>query len=291
MRALLLCLFLFSCNAYSQQDNPDMQQSVVLLIVKVSDFYGRTEEGKVTVVQYRPNGPGPFPIVLLNHGRNPDDRSTPARFYFYEQARFFVERGFAVFVPTRIGYGENSGNFDPENNGSCANKQYAPMAEAASTEILAVLDYAKQQPYADPKRVLLVGQSVGGYATTAAAARNPDGLIAAINFAGGSGGDPVRHPGVPCVPDRMEAMYRQFGATTKVPMLWIYTQNDQYFNPTYSQAWHAAFVDAGGQAEYHLLPAFARNGHTLFSNGTRIWSPVVAEFLGKVGFSAEPVKH
>ncbi|WP_238534074.1 hypothetical protein [Herbaspirillum lusitanum] len=40
--------------------------------------------------------------------------------------------------------------------------------------------------------------------------------------------------------------YVRFGKTAKAPMLWIYIENDQYFNPAHSKAWHAAFVKAGG---------------------------------------------
>ena len=165
------------------------------------------------------------------------------------------------------------------------------MALAASTEILAVLDYAKQQSYVDPERVLLVGQSVGGYSTTATAARNPRGLIGAINFAGGSGGDPIKHPGVPCQGERLEHIYASFGATTTVPMLWIYTENDKYFGPDYSTAWHAAFVKAGGKANFRLLPPYSSNGHTLFASGIVIWAPIVSDFLGSLQFNAKPIAH
>lgn len=293
MRHFLLCLSLaatsFIVNA--QQLANDLHESVTSLDVKVKDFYGREETGKVVVSQFRPDGGGPFPILILNHGRSSSNRSDPPRFRYTKQVRFFTERGFAVFVPTRIGYGEQGTRFDPEDSGSCNSKDFAPMAEAASTEILTVLKYAKEQSYADPKRVLIVGQSVGGYSTVATAAKHPEGLIAAINFAGGSGGDPASRPGIPCQGNRLEDMYARFGKTTQAPMLWIYTENDQYFNPAHSKAWHAAFVKAGGNAEYRLLPPFAKNGHTLFANGVEVWSPVVAEFLGKQGFNAEPVKH
>jgi dienelactone hydrolase len=288
MRFFLFSLFLLAENSYAAGLDVSLNESVNSITVKVADMYGRSEEGTVTITQFKPNGPGPFPILILNHGRSPTDRSNPPRFRYTKQARFFVERGFAVFEPTRIGYGQEGTRFDPEDSGSCNNKAYAPMAVAASTEIIAVLNYAKQQNYVDPTRVLLVGQSVGGYTTTATAALAPSGLVAAINFAGGSGGDPKSHPGVPCQGNRLEEMYASFGKTTKVPMLWIYTENDQYFSPTYSKAWHAAFVNAGGNAEYHLLPPFAENGHTLFSNGTEIWSPVVTDFLRKINFNADP---
>lgn len=288
--ACCLCAAAWSGHA-AEQVQPlaqDLNEAVSRLPVTVKNLYGRSVTGNLIVTQFKPAGAGPFPIVIINHGRG-SDRSTPGRFRYTQQARFFTERGFAVFVPTRLGYGDTGVEPDPEDSGGCRDKDYAPMAEAASNEVLAVLAYAKQQPYVNPERVLLVGQSVGGYTTTATAAKMPQGLVAAINFAGGSGGDPETHPGVPCQGAKLESMYAQFGKTAKVPMLWIYTENDLYFGPQYSQAWYAAFNKAGGQAEFKLLPPFAKNGHMLFVSGLNIWEPLVAEFLGRNGFPAEPL--
>ena len=265
----------------------DLHESVTVIPVNVKDMFGRDVTGEVVITQFKPDGDGPFPILILNHGRSATNRAAPPRFRYTQQARYFVKRGFAVFAPTRIGYGEKGTSFDPEESGNCNNKNYGPMAEAAGKEILAVLDYAKKQSYVDASRVLLVGQSVGGYSTVATAAKKPEGLIAAINFAGGSGGNPAERPGEPCQPYKLEKMYAEFGANTQVPMLWIYTENDQYFSPKYSQAWHAAFVKAGGKAEFKLLPAFGKDGHSLFTAGSEIWEPVVGKFLDANGYAQQ----
>ncbi|MEO6918300.1 MAG: alpha/beta fold hydrolase [Collimonas sp.] len=287
-RCFAVCLCVSIGHASAQPLAQDINETVTKLPVTVKNLYGRDVTGDIIVTQFKPAGPGPFPPVIINHGRSGTDRSKPPRFRYTQQVRFFTERGFAVFVPTRLGYGDTGVEPDPEDSGGCAQKDYGPMAEAASTEVLAVLDYAKRQSYVNPERVLLVGQSVGGYTTTATAARMPQGLVAAINFAGGAGGDPDKHPGVPCQDGKLESMYAQFGKTSKAPMLWIYTENDLYFGPKYSQEWHAAFTKAGGHAEYKLMPAYGKNGHLLFSSGTTVWAPVVADFLDRVGFSAEP---
>jgi len=292
MRYLLLLVFyLLSFGIRAEELPQDMHESVATIDVKVKDSYDKEETGKVVITQYKPDGKGPFPIVIMNHGRSSSDRGHPLRVLYIDQAHFFTERGFTVFVPTRIGYGAMATGFDPENSGSCNNRNYNATAEASSTEILAALDYAKQQPDVDPTRVVIIGVSVGGFATTASAAKNPSGLVAAINFAGGAGGDPVGHPGIPCQGNKLEDMYSHFGSISKSPMLWIYAENDLYFNPTYSQAWHAAFVKAGGNAEYHLMPPFGKNGHVLFSKGMDIWSPIVSQFLGKLGFPEQPLAH
>ncbi|PPK45717.1 dienelactone hydrolase [Trinickia symbiotica] len=285
-RLLWICLALLVSGVRAEELRSELHESVSTIDVTVKDFYGTEQTGKVVITQFLPDGDGPFPILILNHGRSPSDRGTPPRFRYTRQVAFFVKRGFAVFEPTRIGYGQFGTQFDPEYSGKCRQKDYAPMIDAARTEELAVLEYARRQPHVDPHRIVIVGQSVGGFVTTAMAAENPDGVVGAINFAGGSGGDPVEHPGVPCQGERLEAMYSQFGKTARVPMLWIYTENDQYFSPAYSSAWHDAFVRAGGNADYRLLPPFEKNGHMLFAHGTDVWEPLVSEFLERQGFPA-----
>ncbi|AMP07620.1 alpha/beta hydrolase family protein [Collimonas pratensis] len=284
-----LCLCVWFSHVSAQPLAQDLNETVTRLPVTVKNFYGRNVSGDIIVTQFKPAGAGPFPLVIINHGRSATDRSKPPRFRYTQQVRFFTERGYAVFVPTRLGYGDAGVEPDPEESGNCNQNDYGPMAAAASTEVLAVLDYAKLQPYVNPERVLLVGESVGGYVTTAVAARMPPGLVAAINFAGGAGGDPDKHPGVPCQGGKLESMYAEFGKTSKAPMLWVYTENDLFFGPQYSRQWYAAFSKAGGQAEYKLLPPFGKNGHTLFSAGTKVWAPVVEDFLSRVGLQAAPL--
>ena len=286
LAAAVLCSIALTSNGQTQSRAADLYEATDSLTVQVTDMYGKDATGTLVVTSYKPNGSGPFPILILNHGRSGTDRSQPVRFRYTQQARFFVKLGFAVFVPTRIGYGAQGIEPDPEYSGDCNKKNYAPMAEAASKQVLAALAFAKQQGHTDPKRVVVVGQSVGGYTAIATAAKNPDGLVAAINFAGGSGGNPQTRPGDPCEGFKLEKIYAEFGAKSKVPTLWIYTENDQYFGPKYSQAWHQAFVKAGGLAEFNLLPAFAADGHTLFTAGMPLWEPVVTKFLQAQGFAA-----
>lgn len=272
-------------HSHAQNRAVDIYETKESLSLQVRDMYQREITGKVVVTSYKPTGNCPFPILILNHGRSGTDRPQPARFRYTQQACFFVKRGFAVFVPTRIGYGEFSTSPDPEDSGNCNQKNHAAMAEVASSQVIAVLAFARQQSYVDARRVVVVGQSVGGYTAIATAAKNPDGLVAAINFAGGSGGNPQTRPGVPCQAYKLEKMYADFGTTSKVPTLWIYTENDQYFAPSYSQAWHQAFVKSGGLAEFNLLPAFAADGHMLFTAGASLWEPIVTRFLEANGFS------
>jgi homoserine acetyltransferase len=77
----------------------------------------------------------------------------------------------------------------------------------------------------------------------------------------------------------------EFGRTSRVPMLWIYIENDTFFGPTLSKRMHEAFTAAGGKAEYHLMPPFGNDGHFFIGSpdAIPIWSPLVAKFLDEQG--------
>jgi hypothetical protein len=46
---------------------------------------------------------------------------------------------------------------------------------------------------------------------------------------------------------------------------------------------HQAYTEAGGNAEYHLLPPFGNEGHFLIDSPAYIplWAPLVRPFLDK----------
>jgi Dienelactone hydrolase family len=156
---------------------------------------------------------------------------------------------------------------------------------AASDQVIAALQFARTLPYVDASRWVAMGQSVGGLTTVAVAWRNPPGLVGAINFAGGSGGDPERRPGQPCMPVQIERLWRSNASTAQVPMLWLYWDNDKYWGADVPKRWHQAFTEGGGKAELHTLPAAGSDGH----NGVNIdmdhWVPIVESYLARIGFA------
>jgi invasion protein IalB len=52
-------------------------------------------------------------------------------------------------------------------------------------------------------------------------------------------------------------------------MLWIYIENDTFFGRALSKRMHQAYTEAGGNAEYHLLPPFGSEGHFLIDSPDR----------------------
>lgn len=263
----------------------DTREAVERVEVSVKDAFGKESKGALLVTTFRPQGAGPFPLVIINHGRSTDTRTTYGRQRFEGAARYFVRKGFAVAVPLRFGYGELAALGDPEDSMSCSNPRYQPAGEAAAQQVVAVAKHMQSQPDIDAKRLVVIGQSLGGFTTVAMTTLQPAGLVAAINFAGGHGGKPREQPGEPCQAFLLERLFGQWGAQSRTPMLWVYTENDQYFSAKNTRLWHESFVKNGGQAELVMVPPFGDDGHTLFVRGLDLWQPIVDAFLARHGFA------
>jgi dienelactone hydrolase len=156
------------------------------LPVRVFDAYGKTIEHTIKVTVFSDDvNPRPAPVLVLNHGRavEPEDRVKVGRARFSDASKFFVQRGFIVAVPTRIGYGVSGGE-DVEYSGACNRKNYPPGYAAAAAQTLAVLEAVRQRSDAAKNRAVVMGQSYGGATAATVASLNPPGVQASINFAG-----------------------------------------------------------------------------------------------------------
>jgi dienelactone hydrolase len=230
----------------------------------------------------RPPGPGPFRLVVVNHGttQNAERRRALPLPQFETLSAWFVRHGFAVAVPERPGHGATGGDYR-EDQGGCDDADFARAGLGAADSIAAALAYLQAQPFVRRNGAILAGHSAGGWGALALASRAPAGLAAVVNFAGGLGGRSYDQPDNNCAPQRLIATAGAFGRTTRVPTLWLYAENDSYFPPRLSGAMAAAFRAAGGKVDYRLLPASGAEGHfVVLSPGSEsIWGPVVERFL------------
>lgn len=255
--------------------------------VQVTDMYNKRVEQTIRVTTFVDDEtPQPRPVLILNHGRAADaaGRASLGRVRYSDTSTWLARQGFFVVVPTRVGYGVSAGS-DVEDSGACRNKVYEPGFAAAAQQTQAVLQTIWQRNDVDPKRTVVMGQSFGGATSVAVAAMNLPGVVTAINFAGGAGGSPKTSPQQPCRPDLLERMFGDFGKRARIPMLWLYTENDQYFGPSYPREWHAAFQKAGGLVEFKQFPPHGEDGHSLFTQFPAVWRPAVADFLQRQGFN------
>jgi dienelactone hydrolase len=241
----------------------------------------------------RPVGDGPFPLVIMNHGvsLNQRERSFFPLVEFRDAAIWFAHRGYLVVAPVGSGYGAvaldlpDRALYGPffSKIGNCDNPNFREPGLIVADLDSWIIDYMSRQGLGIAKDVVVVGQSAGGWAAIALSSRNPRPVRAIIAFAAGRGGRVGGKPNNNCAPDKLVEATREFGGTARVPMLWIYTENDTFFGPELSKKMHAAYTGAGGSAEYHLLPPFGDEGHFLVGspNAIPLWAPLVSQFLDK----------
>jgi dienelactone hydrolase len=260
----------------------EIKERVVKVPVKIEDTYRKVIAREITVSVFEQAGRAPYPLLVLSHGRPGTAaavRQSYARVRYSEASTHFASLGYSVWVPTRIGYGVSGTDEDPEDSGACGSKNYPPGYAAATEQVLQVIAYATRLPEIDGSRIVSIGQSFGGATSISLASRGPAGLLAAINFAGGGGGEPNTRRGEPCDSFRLAELFAGYGKTARIPTLWIYTENDRYFAPRHARSWYDAFRAQGGNGELVLLPPHGEDGHLLFARGFSVWKPIVERFL------------
>ena len=241
---------------------------------------------------YKPNGEGPFPLVIFSHGRAGTrvKRAQMERPIAAGHGNFWLKKGVAVIAPIRPGYGEAGGS-DVEDSGAqwrdgkCFGKpDYTTTSLNARRTVVASYEWALTQPWVRKDRLLIEGQSVGGMTSVATSALNLPGVLGVVNFAGGAGGNPHSSPGHSCAPDVLSQTYRQYGEVAKAPSLWLYAENDLYWGRDAPQRWFEAYKAGGSDAELlQTGPVVGYDGHQLLLRGGAMWSGPLSQFARKVG--------
>lgn len=230
-------------------------------------------------VMIRPNDSVPHPLALMTHGtpREPEERAEMTPLRWIPQAREFARRGWTAVIVMRRGFGDSGGGYNEDAHG-CGNRpDYFGATKQSVKDLREAADYLRARPEIDPSRMISVGVSTGGLAMVGLSADPPSGLLAAISFAGGRGSNA---PDQVCSPQALIDTFADFGKHSKVPMLWVYAENDHYFGPQIAQAFYQAFTRAGGNAKFIAAAPFGQDGHGLFSlRGIPIWTPMVDDFL------------
>lgn len=259
-------------------------EEVIEVPVSVKTIYGQEVKQNIKVTVFRDDMREKAPYLILNHGRpaSEADFAKMKRQRFSANSQYFVSLGFTVLVPTRVGYGD-SGGLDVEYSGQCDSRNYPPVYAAAADQTEFVLKAAEALPYVDLSRGIVVGQSFGGTTAITLSTRKLPGLLGAVNFAGGGGGNPTGRPENPCSAQSLGKMFQDYGASAKVPTLWLYSENDRYWGPKLPKEWFNGFVEAGGKGKFVQLPAYKEDGHPSFTGNPNAWKPTFEAFIQELG--------
>ena len=223
---------------------------------------------------YKPHGDGPFPLAVINHGKSVGNPKLQSRYRPLPAVSYFLQRGYAVAVPMRQGFGNSGGKYvNPECD-------LVRNGYGQAEDVAAVLDYLDTQPYVNRHNILVLGQSHGGLTTLAFGAQNRPGVIGLINFAGG-----LRQQHCTGWESGLAQAAGAYAKQTRIPSLWFYGENDSYFSPTLYNSMHRRYTEAGGRARLIAFGKFGTDAHGMFGSrrGESIWQPEVTKFLEELG--------
>jgi dienelactone hydrolase len=251
---------------YAQLDPPEE-----IVFIDKSSFLGSVS---LETTIYRPPGTGPFPLVIINHGKQLGDPHLQKRFEPLSVALYFLERGYVVFVPMRHGFSKSGGEYQFHGNSA----EMAGRDQARDIDV--TIQYAHTLPYVKKDLTLVVGYSEGGWVTLAYGASKPDPSVRGIiNFSGG-----VRDPCCIGLLEEMIDASKRFGAQTTVASIWFYGDNDSLFNRYVSDRMFANYARGNPNSRFIPFGNFSNDAHALFldPNGRTIWEPFLTQFLHDV---------
>jgi carboxymethylenebutenolidase len=224
---------------------------------------------------YIPEGKGPFPVVLWNHGSERRPGWLP------DLAPLFTSQGYILFIPHRRGHGRSPGEYIMDQlaqaGGSggqqARDKRLVQLMELQLQDQIAALTYLKGIPEVDAQRIFVAGCSFGGIQTVLMAERGL-GLRAAVDFAGAA----QTWKESPELRDRLIKAVRQ----AQMQVLFIQAQNDYDLAP--SRALAAEMEKVNKPHESLIFPTFgktAQEAHEFCVHGGEIWAPKVFSFLNQ----------
>ena len=230
---------------------------------------------RIQAYLYRPDGEGPFPVVIYNHGsRLGRERDSQP---FEHIGALLTQARYAVLVPERRGYGRSDGLTWPQAVAS-DKARVVPRLYEETDDVLAAVDHLRTLPFIDAQRVAIMGWSFGGIVTMFAASQRAT-FAAAINQAGGA----MTWDG------NVEVRHALIAAAEKIttPTQLLVAENDR---TTASITTLGEILKKRGVVHqvviYGPFPAgsqaAAGAGHQVFSaQGMHVWRRDVLEFLGQ----------
>jgi dienelactone hydrolase len=225
---------------------------------------------------YKPQGTGPFPAIIWNHGSEKLPGQQP------ELARFYTKLGFVFFLPHRHGQGRSPGAYIEdliekyaaiEKNRTLFQKYVVKLHEEYNRDVVAAVEWLKGRPFVDQQHLVMSGCSYGGIQTILTAEKGL-GLRAFVPFA------PAAKSWA-----NTELRKRLLEAVlnAKGPLFLIQAQNDFSLGP--SEVLGPMIKRKGPPNQARIYPPYGttpQEGHFDFATkegGIDIWGPDVLAFF------------
>ena len=236
--------------------------------------------GDITLhgVVYRPEGKGPFPAVVYNHG---SAEGMISKTGFDALGPVFASHGWVFFGPYRRGQGLSASAGPYIGDQIAAAERNGGIAAGAETMVrllatdhlsdqLAALAWLRKQSFVQANRIAVAGTSFGGIEVVLGAERGS--YCAAIDSAGAA----QSWADAPAVQSLMKASVRNAHA----PIFFFQAENDYDLSP--SKVLSAVMKDERKPYEVKIYPPFGNSrqeGHAFGYFGSAVWADDVFLFL------------
>lgn len=263
LRLILLLTFLFSAHA-------DVKKEIVSF-----------PNGKLTLKGelYKPEGSGPFPTLLYNHGSAPKMLNSKAS---EALGPFFAKHGWIFFMPYRRGQGlsENAGPYIGDEIERAEGPTHDLKAGALTMlrllksdhleDQMAAYNWIQNQKFVMKSKIAVQGNSFGGIETILGIEKLK--YCAAVDVSGGS-------QSWESSPELQEAM-KEAVRVTNIPVFFFQAENDYSLLP--NKVLSAILNDRKKSFETKTYPKFGKTpqeGHSFAYMGLDTWGDDVIKFL------------
>ena len=232
--------------------------------------------GEITLhgVLYKPEGTGPFPAVIYNHGSAPGMMSKEA---FAALGPVFTSHGWVFFGPYRRGQGLSASAGPYIGDQIAAAEKAGGLSAAAATMVrlndqFAALAWLRKQSFVQSSRIAVAGNSFGGVETVLGVERG--GYCAGIDSAGGA-------QSWSQAPELQSLMTRAV-RNAKAPNFFFQAANDFDLSP--SKTLSAEMNLVSKTYKLKIYPPYGespRDGHSFGYFGSDVWAEDVFGFLNQ----------
>lgn len=227
---------------------------------------------------YMPQGQGPFPSVIWNHGSGTKVRRQD------KLGNFYTSNGFIFFMPHRHGHGRSPGKPILELQDELKEQHLGRdefqrgiigLHELYLKDTLAAADWLRKQPDVDPMRLIMSGVSYGGIQTVLAAEADA-GMKAYVPFAPGA----MSWKSGSVLHERLLRAVKN----AKAPMFLLQAQNDYSLGPSELLGAELNRKGVPNRAKVYLpFGQTNEEGHAAFATrGMNLWGDDAMKFIGDV---------